>query len=316
MTTSTEAASTRAAAHTERRRFLGTLGTGAALALAAGSAPARANTMRPAALDGRANPQGRFAGKAVLITGATSGIGRTAAEAFAREGARVAFCGRREQLGREVEAGIRENGGEAFYVRADVRDEAQVKALVDACAARYGRLDIAFNNAGYFIDPRVSPDLVPGPVHEMSLAHYATMMETNARGVLFAMRHEVPAMLRGGGGVIVNMASVSGHVAFAGMGAYAASKHAIVGLTKVAAVELADKNIRVNSISPLAVDTPMLRESLAYFKVTPEQAMAPNPVKRVNTTDEMARAVMFLASDDATSMTGMDLDVTGGWLAK
>lgn len=308
--------STEAAPHTDRRHVLTTLGAaGIAIAVAAAK-PALANTMHPVPLQGQTNPQGRFADKVVLITGATSGIGRTTAEAFAREGAHVAFCGRREALGREVEAGIRENGAEALFVQADVRDEAAVKAFVDACVARYGRLDIAFNNAGYFMDPKTSPELVPGPVHEMSLAHYTTMMETNTRGVLFAMRHEVPAMLRGGGGAIVNMASVSGHVAFAGMGAYAASKHAILGLTKVAAVELADKNIRVNAIAPLAVDTLMLRDSFAYFKITPEQAMAMNPIKRVNTTDEMARAVMFLASDDASSMTGMDLDVTGGWLAK
>jgi NAD(P)-dependent dehydrogenase (short-subunit alcohol dehydrogenase family) len=285
--------------------------------MAAAAAPALGQLAKaPAPLSGRANPEGRFKGKVVLVTGATSGIGRTTAEAFAREGAKVVFCGRREALGREVEKGIRDFGGAATFVRADVREDDQVKALVDACVGKHGRLDIAFNNAGYFMDPQRSPKLVPGPVHEMSLEHWDMIVDTNAKGVFLSMRHEIPQMLKQGGGVIVNMASVSGHAAFAGMGGYAASKHAVIGLTKVAAVELADKNIRVNSISPLAVDTPMIRESLAFFKVTPEQAAAGNPIKRINTTDEMARAVMFLASDDATSLTGMDLDVTGAWLAK
>jgi NAD(P)-dependent dehydrogenase (short-subunit alcohol dehydrogenase family) len=191
-----------------------------------------------------------------------------------------------------------------------------VKALVEACVSKYGRLDIAFNNAGYFMDPRTAADLKPGPVHEMSLDHWRTIIDTNASGTFYSMRHEIPVMLRQGGGVIVNMASVSGHAAFEGMSGYAASKHAVVGLTKVAAVELAPKNIRVNSISPLAVDTPMIRDSLAFFGVSLEQAAQSSPMKRINTTDEMARAVMFLASDDASSMTGMDLDVTGAFLAK
>ena len=292
------------------------LGSGMA-AVAAAAAPAFAQLAKaPAPLSGRADPNGRFQGKVVLVTGATSGIGRTTAEAFAREGAKVVFCGRREALGREVEGGIRGFGGDATYVRADVREDEQVKALVDACVTKYGRLDIAFNNAGYFMDPKTSPKLVPGPVHEMSLEQWDTIVDTNAKGTFLSMRHEIPQMLKQGGGVIVNMASVSGHAAFAGMGGYAASKHAVIGLTKVAAVELADKNIRVNSISPLAVDTQMIRDSLAFFQVTPEQSAAGSPIKRMNTTDEMARAVLFLASDDATSLTGMDLDVTGAWLAK
>ncbi len=271
----------------------------------------------PAPLTGRANPEGRFKSKVVLVTGATSGIGRTTAEAFAREGARVVFCGRREEMGREVEKGIKEFGGEATFVRADVREDKDVEALVDACVKKYGgRLDVAFNNAGYFMDPKTDPKLVPGPVHEMSLEHWDTIIGTNAKGTFLCLRHEVPVMLKQGGGVIVNMASVSGHTAFAGMGGYAASKHAVVGLTKVAAVELADKNIRVNSISPLAVDTPMIRDSLAFFGTTVEAAGAANPIKRINTTDEMARAVLFLCSDDASSLTGMDLDVTGAYLAK
>lgn len=297
-----------------RRGFLAaSLVAGSALTVAAASA----QTLKaPGPLTGQTNPQGRYAGKVVLITGATSGIGRTTAESFAREGARVVFCGRREALGREVESGIQAFGGQAVFQRADVRDDGQVKALVDACVSRFGRIDIAFNNAGYFMDPQRDPALKPGPVHEMSPEHWATIMDTNAGGVFRSMRHEVPVMLRQGGGVIVNMASVSGHVAFPGMGGYAASKHAVIGLSKVAAAELADKNIHVVSISPLAVDTPMIRESVAFFGMTMEQAAAAGPLKRMNTTDEMARAVMFLASDDATAFAGADLDVTGGYLAK
>lgn len=300
-----------------RRMALGTLAAGATLVAGPAAAQTAPETLyAPQPLEGRANPRGRFARKVVLITGATSGIGRTTAECFAREGAKVMFCGRREALGADVERGIRGFGGDATYKRADVRDDDQVKALVDACTARYGRLDIAFNNAGYFMEPRRDPRLVPGPVHEMDPLHWATIMDTNAGGVWRAMRHEIPVMLAQNEGCIVNMASVSGHVAFAGLGGYAASKHAIIGLTKVAAIELADKNVRVNSISPLAARTQMIDDSLAFFHVTPEQAAANAPNKRMNTTDEMARAVMFLASDDASSMTGMDLDVTGGWLAK
>lgn len=298
----------------DRRRILGGLATGGAM-LAASTAAAQ--TLRPPApLSGRAEPRGRFAGKVVLVTGATYGIGQTTAEAFAREGAKVVFCGRNEDLGQKVQAGIREFGGDATYVKADVRQDAEVRRLVDETVRRHGRLDIAFNNAGYFMDPEVDPKLVPGPIHEMSDEHWTTIMDTNAGGVMRCMRAEVPVMLRQGGGTIVNMASVSGHVAFPGMGGYAASKHAIIGLTKVAAAELADKNIRVVSISPLGVDTPMLRKSMAFFGASLEQAAANAPNKRVNTTDEMARAVMFLASEDATSLGGMDLDVTGGWLNK
>jgi NAD(P)-dependent dehydrogenase (short-subunit alcohol dehydrogenase family) len=287
------------------------------IAAAAVASAVQAQTLRaPAPMSGRANPQGRFAGKVVLVTGATYGIGQTTAEAFARQGAKVVFCGRTEELGRRVEAGIRDSGGDAAFIRADVRQDAEVRALVDETVRRHGRLDVAFNNAGYFMDPARSPRLVPGPLHEMSDEHWATIMDTNAGGVLRCMRAEVPVMLRAGGGVIINNASVSGHVAFAGMSGYAASKHAVIGLTKVAAAELAERNIRVVSISPLAVDTPMLQASFRHFGLDPQAAAAGLPLRRINTTDEIARAVLFLASDEASSLGGSDLDVTGGYLTR
>lgn len=302
-----------------RRDLLTTGATGlAAAALATTqSGAAAANTLHPPQpAPGRANPNGRFAGKIVLITGATYGIGETAARAFAREGAIVHFCGRNEALGRKVEQSIGEAGGVASYQRADVTVPADVQALAQECVRHHKRIDIAFNNAGYFMDPKRSPNLKPSLIQDMSLEHWTTMMDTNARGVLLCLQQEIPQMLKQGGGVIVNMASVSGHVAFEQMGGYAASKHAIIGLTKVAALENAAKNIRVNSISPLAVDTPMIRASLAYYGVTPEQSAQGNPNKRIMNTEEIARAVMWLSSDEATSVTGMDLDVTGGWLAR
>ncbi|HEU4510731.1 MAG TPA: SDR family oxidoreductase [Pyrinomonadaceae bacterium] len=298
-----------------RRAFVSTGMLGlAALAMPAASASGQLKEpVQPA--KGRANPNGRFAGKVAVITGGTYGIGEGTARAFAMEGAVVHFCGRNEDLGRKVADAIAAVGGKASYQRADVTREAEVKAFIDEAVRRYGRIDIAFNNAGYFMDSK-NPKKTPSLIQDITPEHWETMMNTNARGVMLSMKYEIPVMLRQGGGCIVNNASVSGHTAFAQMGAYAASKHAIIGLTKVAAVENADKNIRINSISPLAVDTPMIRDSFAYYKITMEQAAAANPMKRINTVEEMARAVMWLSSDEATSVTGMDLDVTGAYLAK
>lgn len=279
----------------ERRAFLG---SAVALAGLAGAGPAAAQPTSGA---------GRFAGKVVLITGATSGIGRTTAEAFAREGAKLMFCGRREALGREVEAGIRRAGGDAVYRRTDVREHAQVKALVDACVERFGRLDIAFNNAGTF--------MTPVELQDIPVDNFMDHLLTNTGGVFFGMKHQIPVMRRQGSGVIVNMASVAAHKGFAITAQYNASKHGIIGLTKAAAVAHAKHGLRINSISPLAVDTPQLRESLAFQKVTFEQVAPSFVTPRVMRTEEIASAVLFLASEQASAINGMDLDVTGGQLA-
>lgn len=291
----------------DRRRLLvyGSAGL-AGLAATAIAGRTEANPAEPAPSPTPAS--GRFAGKVVLITGATSGIGETTARAFAREGAIVHFCGRRAALGEQVAQSIREAGGQATYQRADVRVPEDVKAFVETCISQYDRIDIAFNNAGTF--------LTPAPLHELSLEVYQDLMATNTMGVFLAMQHEISQMRQQGGGVIVNMSSVSGHVGFANLSPYNASKHAVMGLTKAAALENADFNIRVVSISPLAVDTPMLRQSfrdqgLTYEGVTPTMV-----TKRIMTTEEMAQAVMFLASDAASSLNGTDLDVTGGHFAR
>jgi NAD(P)-dependent dehydrogenase (short-subunit alcohol dehydrogenase family) len=256
----------------------------------------------------RANTNGRFTRKVVLITGATSGIGEGIAYAFAREGASVFFCGRRENLGKQIEAKIKSFGGEATYFKADVRREEEVKNLVNACITRYGQLDIAFNNAGI-----ESPKAVP--LSEQRLEDWQDVMTTNATGVFLSMKYEIPHLLKQGG-AIVNNASVSGHVGWATISPYSASKHAILSLTKVAALEYADKNIRVNSISPGAVDTPMLRRAMQSFNLNEQQIAEPYPIKRLANVEEMAQAVMFLASAAASVVTGMDMDMTGGYLTK
>ncbi|NRQ33064.1 SDR family oxidoreductase [Nonomuraea sp. NN258] len=294
-----------------RRGVLAT-GTAGLVALAAAgvatAAPASANTQNPPEPStGRADRRGRFARKVVLITGATSGIGQATAYEMARQGAHVFFCGRREELGRRHQQAIRAFGGEATYLRADVSKESDVRALVDACVRRYGRVDIAFNNAG-IESPKAAP------LHEQSLSDLETVWRVNAAGVFLAMKYEIPHMLRQGAGIIINTASISAEVGFATIAPYNASKHAVASLTKVAALEYAAKNIRINALAPGAVDTPMLRRAAEAFGVTYEQIAQDYPIKRIVQPQEMARVVMWLASDDATAVLGTDIDASGGYL--
>lgn len=290
-----------------RRSFIGKgiLGLGA-LGLAGNVFGQTKSPVEPKA--GKADPNGRFAGKVVLITGATSGIGEAAAYAFAREGAKVFFCGRREGLGKQVESKIRNFGGEATYYKADVRNEVEIRNFVDDCVKKYGKLDVAFNNAGIEAPPR--------SITELSFEEWDNVMRTNITGVFLSMKYEIPHMLKNGGGAIINTASVGGNVGFASIAPYGASKAGVIQLTRVAAVELADQNIRVNSISPGAVDTPMLRRALTSWGARIEDTAEGYPVKRLATAEEMARAVMFLASDEATIIVGTDFDATGGYLTK
>ncbi|MBA3569975.1 MAG: SDR family NAD(P)-dependent oxidoreductase [Pyrinomonadaceae bacterium] len=212
--------------HISRREIIGAIG----LTALAATGDAVAQTLRPVeAAAGRASTNGRFKEKVVLITGATSGIGESTAYAFAREGARVFFCGRREELGRQVESRIKGFGGEATYIRADVRREEDVRSFVDGCVKKYARIDVAFNNAGV--------EAVAANLAEQRLENFLNVMTTNATGVFLSMKYEIPVMLRQGGGVIVNNASVSAHDGYALISPYSASKHAIVGLTKCAALE-------------------------------------------------------------------------------
>ncbi|REE99900.1 SDR family NAD(P)-dependent oxidoreductase [Thermomonospora umbrina] len=291
-----------------RRRLLAAGAAGAAAVPLAGLPGAAAGTRTPPAPStGRADPNGRFAGKVVLITGATSGIGRATAYEMAREGAKVFFCGRRTELGRRHEHEIRKFGGDATYMRADVTREADVEAFVGACVRRHGRIDIAFNNAG-IESPRALP------LHEQSLRDLELVWRTNTAGVFLSMRHEIPHMLRRGRGVVVNTASISAEVGFATIAPYNSSKHGVASLTKVAALEYAARGIRVNALAPGAVDTPMLRRAAEAFGVTYEEIAQDYPIKRIVQPQEMARVVMWLASDDATAVTGTDVDASGGYL--
>jgi NAD(P)-dependent dehydrogenase (short-subunit alcohol dehydrogenase family) len=247
---------------------------------------------------------GQFAGKVVLITGATSGIGKVTAQAFAREGAKVFFCGRRENLGRAVEAEIRQAGGEATYMRADVRQADEVKAFVDACVAKYGRLDIAFNNAGV--------DYPPNAIADTPINEFDDLMNTNARGVFLGMKYQIPYMVENGGSII-NMASIGGHRAFPNIVGYGASKAAVIHMSKAAAQEYG-RTIRVNVISPGAINTAMLDRVKRDWQVTEEQLIAPYPSKRVGQPEEVANSVLWLASDAASYVSGMQFEIDGGGL--
>ncbi len=188
-------------------------------------------------------------GKVALVTGGTSGIGKATAMAFTRAGAEVVLSGRREKEGANVVAEIQQLGGAAAFIRADVAKDADVKAMVDFTIATYGRLDIAFNNAG--VEWK-------GPLDQATEAEYRRIFDINVWGVLNSMRHEIPAMLKSGGGAIVNTSSVAGHVGMGQVSIYTASKHAVEGLTKALALEFAKQNIRINAVAPAGVATDMV----------------------------------------------------------
>jgi NAD(P)-dependent dehydrogenase (short-subunit alcohol dehydrogenase family) len=290
----------------KRRQILtvGTVGVAGFAATLSTSCNILASTQKPITSASKVNPNGRFAGKVVLITGATSGIGEAAARAFSKEGAIIHFCGRREKLGAQIAQSIISSGGKASYQKADVRVEEQVKAFVDECVERYGRIDIAFNNAGI--------DRPPLPLAATSTEVWDDVMNTNVRGIFLGMKYEIPQMIKQGGGSIVNTSSIGGHRAFPGIAPYHASKFAVEAITKVAAKDYAKQNIRVNAIAPGWVDTPMAERALRDLKITREQAVANYPINRMSSPEEQIRVVMFLCSPEASYMTGAVVSVDGG----
>lgn len=247
-----------------------------------------------------------YTGKVALVTGGTSGIGKATAIALAQAGAKVVLSGRREKEGAAVVAEIERLGGTAAFVRADVAVEADVKAMVDFVVATYGRLDVAFNNAGVEW---------MGPLEAATEEDYRRVFDINVWGVLNSMRHEIPAMLRTGGGAIVNTSSVAGHIGMAQVSIYIASKHAVEGLTKAAAVELAPHGVRVNTVAPTFVETPMTAPFLADDGFRAE-VVGRIPLGRLGCVEDVAAGVVFLASDSAALVTGTSLLVDGGWTAQ
>jgi NAD(P)-dependent dehydrogenase (short-subunit alcohol dehydrogenase family) len=239
----------------------------------------------------------------VLITGALTGIGRATAIAFAREGARLVLAGRHEDAGQQLTAEVRALGAEAEFVRADVRHEDDVRDLIDRTVARFGRLDVAVNNAG--------TEGERGRITEQTAESYATTFDTNVLGVILSMKHEVRAMQAQGSGNIINISSTYGHEGAAGASVYAGSKHAVEGLTKSVALEVAKSGIRVNAVAPGPTDTGMLTR----FTGTAQNkaALASQvPLGRLGLSEEVADGIVFIASDEARFITGHVLNVDGG----
>jgi NAD(P)-dependent dehydrogenase (short-subunit alcohol dehydrogenase family) len=239
----------------------------------------------------------------VLITGALAGIGRATAIAFAQEGARVVVSGRREEEGRKLEAELRQLGAEAAFIRADVRHEDDVRNLVDETVKQFGRLDVAVNNAG--------TEGTPGPITGQSPESYAATFDTNVLGVLLSLKHELRVMSAQKSGSIINLSSTFGRIGAPGASLYVASKHAVEGLTKSAALEGAPYGVRVNVVAPGPVETEMLNrfagseERLAAFA-------SGVPLKRLGRPQEIAEAIVFVASDQASFISGATIPVNGG----
>lgn len=245
----------------------------------------------------------------VLITGALTGIGRATALAFAHEAATVVVSGRREAEGEALATELQSRGAKAAaFIRADVRHEADVRALVEQTVERFGRLDVAVNNAG--------TEGHNGPIAEQSGENYDAIFDTNVRGVLFSLKHEMRAMLAQGSGAIVNLSSVAGLIGFAGASVYVASKHAVEGLTKSAALEGAAAGVRVNAVAPGPVQTDMMERFVGRNAEAKAGLLAANPSKRAASVDEIAQTIVFLASDKARYLTGQSLAVDGGLTAQ
>jgi len=239
----------------------------------------------------------------VLITGALTGIGRATALAFAHEGARIVVSGRHDEAGKALATELRMLGVEAEFVRADVRHEDDVRNLINKTVARFGRLDVAVNNAG--------TEGTPGPVIEQSAESYAATFDTNVLGTLLSMKHELRVMVPQGNGSIVNVSSTYGHTGAGGASIYVASKHAVEGLTKSAALEVAGTGVRVNVVAPGPIETGMLNR----FTRTDERKaglVSTVPLKRVGRPEEIAQTIVFVSSDKASFITGASYLVDGG----
>jgi NAD(P)-dependent dehydrogenase (short-subunit alcohol dehydrogenase family) len=246
-------------------------------------------------------------GKVGLVTGGTSGIGQETAVLFGRVGAKVVVAGRRETEGDETVKLIRAEGGDALFVKADVSKASEVETLIQKAVEKFGRLDIAFNNAGV--------EGVWVPIIKQSEEEWDQTIDVNLKGVWLCLKYEIRQMLKqGGGGSIVNMASITGLVGAAGAAAYSASKHGVMGLTKSAALETAKNKIRINAVCPAVVETPMGKRLFGAPPVH-KYVLSCHPIGRFGKTTEIAEAVVWICSDKASFMTGQSLVLDGGFLA-
>ena len=251
---------------------------------------------------------GRLDGKIALITGAGSGIGRASALTFAREGAKVAVADKVVDGGQETVRMVEAAGGTASFIEVDVSDAASVEAMVNATVETYGRIDCAYNNAG--IEGQVAPtDSYADDMFDKVIA-------VNLTGVWLCMKYEIPRLLEQGGGAIVNTASGAGLIGVAGLSAYVASKHGVIGLTKTAALEYAKSGIRVNAVCPGLIQTPMVERLTADQPQLGEALVAMEPVGRTGRPEEIAESVVWLCSDAASFVTGHAMSVDGGFVAQ
>lgn len=248
----------------------------------------------------------RFAGKVALVTGGSAGIGLATARAFAREGAQVAIAARRIDVGETAVEAIRAEGGTAIFIPTDMADPESIKAMVDRTVSAFGGLDIAFNNAGITGDTTI-------PISDADPEEFDAVMNVNVRGVWHATRHAFRAMMERGGGSIVICSSSAGKRGGAGRASpYYTSKHAVIGMMKNVAMDGASRNIRVNAVLPGLVMTDIIQKSFANDMAKLEMYKSRIPMQRPGQTDEIAKAVLFLASDDASYITGVELSVDGG----
>ena len=251
---------------------------------------------------------GQLEGKAALVTGAASGIGRAAAIAFAREGARVVVSDVNTGGGEETVRIIEDSGGEAFWAPADVSDSSQVQALVDRAVSAYGRLDCAFNNAGITVTRRT-------PMVDLTEEEWDRLMGINLKGVWLCLKYEIPEMIKTGGGSIVNTSSTAGLVGSIGLASYVASKHGVAGLSKAASLEHARDGVRVNAVCPGPIRTPLTEGVMAVNEGAEERYTSRAPMGRMGTPEEVAEAVVWLCSDAASFVTGHTMTVDGGVVA-
>ncbi len=251
---------------------------------------------------------GQFEGKVALVTGASSGIGRATALAFASAGANVVVADRAVAGGEETASMIQDAGGDAIFVRTNITQAAEVQGLIAQVVETYGRLDCAHNNAGV-AGARANTADYPEDM-------WQRVLNVNLTGVWLCMKYEIPHMLRQGGGAIVNTASVAGLVGIAGNAAYNASKHGVVGLTKTAALEYALSGIRINAVCPGVIGTEFIQQAMRQSPELEQQYLAVEPIGRLGKPEEIAETVLWLCSDAASFVTGHALAVDGGWVAQ